>query len=470
MLFHSVQFLVLLGVTFALYWLLHRHRTLRLALLMAASLAFYSAWHPVPLLLFAWMAAVNAGYAWAWPRLPVYLRPGLVALVVTNHLGALALFKYANLFLSTLGWVGEKLGAWAPPAPWNILLPIGLSFVTFQAISYAVDVHRGLVKPVHGFFSQLLFLVFFPQVVAGPIVRASTLLERFEETPTLSVEAGSRGLYRIALGLTKKLLVADVLSVGLVDRVFGNPSAYSAAETAVAVLAYTFQIYFDFSAYSDIAIGVAALFGFTYPENFNKPYRATNLFEFWNRWHVSLSNWLRDYLYIPLGGNRGSKGMVLRNLFIVMVLGGLWHGADWRFALWGGIHGLFLMVWRLVWWARGKPQRVTLLRSAMGLVVTMLAVTLTRVIFRAPDLQVAGEVYARLFTFTGGLANVSTLVWVVLTGAVVSHYLPEPWLDRVATGFVWLPAPARAAVLVGLGLLIRQLASFESQPYIYSRF
>lgn len=469
MLFHSVQFLVLLGVTFALYWLVHRHRPLRLGVLLLASVAFYSAWHPAPLVLFGWMAAVNTGYAWAWPRTSADLRPGLLALAVTTHLGALALFKYADLMLATVGWAGAPLG-WSAPGPWGILLPVGLSFVTFQAISYVVDVHRGLISRPHSFFSQFLFLVFFPQVVAGPIVRASVLLERFDVEPSLGLDAGGRGLYRIALGLAKKLLVADVLSVGLVDRVFGNPGAYSGAETAVAIVAYTFQIYFDFSAYSDIAIGAAALFGFTYPENFDRPYRAKNLFEFWNRWHISLSTWLRDYLYIPLGGNRGSRTMVLRNLFIVMVLGGLWHGADWRFALWGGIHGLLLVAWRIVWWVRGKPERVTVLGTALGMTVTFVSVALTRVIFRATDLQIAGEVYARLFSFSGGLANVSGLVWLALGAAVVSHYLPKAWLERVGEGFVWLPAPARATVLVALGLLIRHMASFESQPYIYSRF
>lgn len=471
MLFHSVQFLLLLGLTFLAYWKVAKHRLARLLVLLGGSLLFYAAWDARPLLLFAWYAVVNHGFTLAWKRTASpRLQRLWVGVAVTNHLALLVFFKYADLLLSTWGWLGVKTGAWAMPAPLQLLLPVGLSFVAFQAISYVVDVHRGLVEPRHGFLEQLVYLLFFPQVVAGPIVRAPDLLERFEYEPWLTAHAGGRGLYRIAMGVTKKLLVADVLAVGLIDPVFAAPEKYTSAETLVATVAYTFYIYFDFSAYSDIAIGAAALFGFTLPENFNKPYRATNLFEFWNRWHVSFSTWLREYLYIPLGGNRVSKPKVLRNLMLVMVLGGLWHGADWRFALWGAIHGVLLVLWRLWWWQVGRPQAPSLWRLGAGFAVTFTAVVLTRIFFRATDVTNALAVFQQLLLFTGGLANVSTLVWVTLGAAVVSHYLPNDVWVRLGEVFSWMPPPVRAAALVALGLVIKAVATFDAQPYVYFQF
>lgn len=471
MLFHSVQFLALLAVTFAVYWKVAKSRVARLSVLLLASVIFYAAWDARPLLLFTWYAIVNTlftkGYArWPSPR----VRKALLTLTVVNHLALLGLYKYADLFIGTWGWLGEKTGAWAAPDLWHLLLPVGLSFISFQAISYAVDVYRGQVEPKHGLFEQLVYLLFFPQVVAGPIVRSDALLERFDMEPWLTVDAGGRGLYRIAMGVAKKLLVADVLAVGLVDPVFANPHNYTSAECAVATFAYTFQIYFDFSAYSDIAIGAAALFGFQLPENFNKPYRATSLLEFWNRWHLSFSTWLRDYFYIPIGGNRVSKPKLLRNLFLVMALGGLWHGADWRFLLWGAIHGVLLMAWRTWWWIAGKPKGKAYFRVVGGFLVTMFFVVFARVFFRASDMAHAMAMFDQLLKFTPGLANVSLLVWVMLSLAVASHYVPDGFWSRLGEWFVWMPAPVRAVVLIALGLLIKRVASIETQPYIYFQF
>jgi alginate O-acetyltransferase complex protein AlgI len=471
MLFHSVQFLALLAVTFAVYWKVAASRAARLSVLLIASVVFYAAWDVRPLALFGWYAVVNVAFTKGFARWPSpRVRRALLTLTVVHHLALLGVYKYADLLLGTWGWLGEATGAWAAPALWQLLLPVGLSFVSFQAISYAVDVARGEVPPTHGLLDQLVYLLFFPQVVAGPIVRSDALLERFDMEPWLTVEAGGRGLYRIAMGVAKKLLVADVLAVGLVDPVFATPGNYTSAECAVATFAYTFQLYFDFSAYSDIAIGAAALFGFQLPENFNKPYRATSLLEFWNRWHLSFSTWLRDYFYIPMGGNRGSRLQVLRNLFLVMALGGLWHGADWRFLWWGALHGVLLMAWRCWWWAVGKPAHPSLARRAGGFVVTLSCVVLARVLFRAQDMAHAHAMVEQLLRFTPGLANVSPVVWVMLTLAVASHYVPDGAWSRLGEWFVWLPAPARAAVLVALGLLIKRVAGLEAQPYVYFQF
>ncbi|MCI0670464.1 MAG: MBOAT family protein [Myxococcaceae bacterium] len=497
MLFHSVQFLAFLAATFGLYWSVARWRWARLSVLLVASIVFYAAWSPFPLLLFGAYAAVNtlAGRVLTRlarvPRAPLPpgvpqrevtvqppLPPGRVrarklvlAAAITLHLAGLCTFKYLDLFLRTgkqlLGWAGAAV---VPHESLGLLLPVGLSFVAFQAISYVVDVYRGQVDGTHSYPKQLLHVLFFPHLVAGPIVRANDLLERFDRTPQLSRDEGGRGLFRIALGVGKKLLVADVLSVGLVDRVFTDPSAFTSAECALAVVAYTLQLYFDFSAYSDIAIGAAALFGFPFPENFHKPYHARNLFEFWNRWHVSLSTWLRDYLYIPLGGNRTTKLKVLRNLMVVMMLGGLWHGADWRFALWGTIHGVLLCATRVWWWWRGKPKESGLVGTVLGIAATFTLVCLSRIVFRAPDVEHAGALVKQLALGTWGLANVQGLVWGALAVAVAGYTLPRAVFDGAQTVFARMPVPVRAVAVVAFGLLLRQVASFEVQPYIYFQF
>ncbi len=472
MYFHSLQFLGFLIIAFAAYWAVHKNKAARLGVLLIASLTFYAAWSPFPLLIFFWCGAVD----WLcirgmdrWSERPGIRKLLLIVSVVSN-LGVLSVFKYADLFYETSAKLLGLLGVAVRYEPLGLLLPIGLSFVVFQAISLTVDVYRRQVAPTHSFLEQMLFLLFFPQVVAGPIVRAKDLLERFDAVPRLDPDDGARGLYRIATGVVKKLVIADVIAAGIVDPVFADPSRYTSAECAVAALGYTLQLYFDFSAYSDIAIGAAALFGFPLPENFDKPYLAKNLFEFWNRWHISLSTWLRDYLYIPLGGNRVSRPRVLFNLMVVMVLGGLWHGADWRFALWGGIHGVALVVTRLWWWWRGKPKSSTWMATLRGWAVTFTIVVLTRIIFRASDVEVAWVMFEKLAEFTPGVANVSLMVWVAIAGAMALHAMPHKVWGWTCTAFVRMPVPVRAVALVAIGLAIRQVATAEVRPYIYFQF
>lgn len=472
MYFHSLQFLALLVATYGLYWLVYRHKAARLGVLLVASLFFYVAWSPWPLLIFLAIAASDhlciRGMV-RWRDRPRVRKLLMLTSVVVN-LGVLGTFKYADMLRRTAVWALEPLGIAVRTEPFNLLLPIGLSFVCFQALSYVVDVYRGEASGEHSFGEHLLYLLFFPQVVAGPIIRAADLLERFNQVPQVSAEAGARGLYRVAIGLVKKLAIADVLGTGLVDPVFSAPHEFTSAECLVAAVAYTFELYCDFSAYSDIAIGAAALFGFELPENFNSPYLARNLFEFWNRWHISLSTWLRDYLYIPLGGNRASRPRVLFNVMVVMVLGGLWHGADWRFALWGGVHGLMLVLTRLWWWWRGRAEDPGWLRVGLGMLGTFAVVVLTRIVFRAPNLELAGQMYLRLLEGSLGLANVTPLVWLMLAVAAVSHAVPERLYVGAAELFVRLPAPVRAVVLVGLGLGLRHLSAVEARPYVYFQF
>lgn len=472
MYFHSIRFLVFLGIAFALYWSVAKWRLPRLWVLLGTSAFFYGSFSPWMLAAVGWYALLNWGAAQILTRsTSAGLRKLVMVVTVTHHLGVLCTFKYGDLFRNTvtdlLRLLIPDLGA---PAPLGLLLPVGLSFITFAAIAGVVDVWREPASKQHSYLEHLISLLFFPVVVMGPILRPSQLLEKLEQAPTLTPEDGSAGLFRIARGIAKKLLLADVLAAGLVDRVYAHPADFTSAETLLATIAYSLQLYFDFSGYTDIAIGTGQLFGFKLPENFNKPYHARNLFEFWNRWHQTLSNWLRDYLYRPLGGSRVSRPRVLFNLMMVMMLGGLWHGAGWRFVLWGIIHGVLLCAVRLWWWWRGKPKEYSLLGATVGITLTFTAVVLSRIVFRAPDVTAANEIVQQLLRFTPGLANVQTVVWWALIGAVVAYVLPARLAIGAQATFGRLPVPVRAALIVGLGLGMRQIATFEVQPYIYFQF
>lgn len=471
--FSSVPYLVLLSVTLALFWLVAPRRWPRLGILFASSIVFYSAWKPGPLIVFFALGMVNFIAGQVMERLtdPRH-RKWLMIATVSVHLGTLIVFKYLMLLFTSMGSLAHALGStWEPPM-FKLLLPIGLSFVVFQAISFIVDVYWKKTSGKRSLLHHFVFLIFFPQLVAGPILRTSELMDPLDLTPKVTTEESMQALFRIAQGVAKKLLLADIVAATLVDPVFTNPHGYSALECVIAAIAYTLQIYFDFAGYSDIAIGSGALFGLKFPENFNKPYHATNLPEFWNRWHLTLSAFLRDYLYRPLGGNQGSKFETVRNTFLVMALGGLWHGADWRFLIWGSLHGVFMGLWRVWWWKVGKPKRseATFLRKLGGWTMMFLIVVFLRVFFRAENFGMALEYFGQLGTFTADLARVSTLAWASLAACIVFYALPEPVELKSATLFVRSPVLVRAVALIALGLVINQLSSIETAPYVYFQF
>src|SRR3972149_12100712 len=265
-----------------------------------------------------------------------------LAVTLVGNLGVLFVFKYYNFAMDSAADVFLWLGHDWPIPHHTLLLPVGISFYTFQSFSYTIDVYRGELQPTRSFLKFALFISFFPQLVAGPIVRASTFLPQLESEPRFDDRKAEAGLGRILFGLFRKVCIADVLGVTLVDPVFADPGAQSAGMLLLAMYGYAFQVYYDFSAYSDMAIGAAQMLGYELPENFNHPYLATSIGNFWRRWHLSLSTWLRDYLYFPLGGGRGTTWRTARNLAIVMLLGGLWHGASWGFVIWGALQGVLL--------------------------------------------------------------------------------------------------------------------------------
>jgi alginate O-acetyltransferase complex protein AlgI len=346
MLFNSPSFWVFFSLFFALYAAFNHRWQNRL--LLAASYVFYGWWDYrfVLLMLVSTVFDYFAGLLIAASAEHKIRRRWLIFSMVGN-LGLLCFFKYFNFFIASAQALLHTLGFQSDPWVLSIILPIGISFYTFQSMSYTIDVYRNEIKPTRRFLDFALAVSFFPHLVAGPIMRASMLLPQIERPRRMTWDGWCRGWVLIVIGLFKKVCIADVVS-GSADMVFAHPEQCSWPVLLFGLYCFALQIYADFSGYTDIARGVARLIDFELPENFNQPYFAANITDFWRRWHISLSTWLRDYLYIPLGGNRHGTWKTYRNLFLTMLLGGLWHGASWTFVVWGGLHGVYLAVHKLM--------------------------------------------------------------------------------------------------------------------------
>ena len=494
MLFNTAGFAVFFLAVWAGWLLLRRWPRVRLVGLLCASLYFYARWDWRYLFLLLGVTAVDWALGWQMERTSgPRARKGLVAVAVIVNLGVLGLWKYGDLVLDTLRPIAASL-PFAVPEPLHWVLPVGISFYTFQGLGYVVDVYRRK----HAAFSQpwkfALAKAFFPQLVAGPIVRPSDLVPQFDAPKPLDDARLGRGLALILGGLVKKA-AADFLAAGIVDRVFDLPEQYSTAETLAAIYGYGFQIYGDFSGYTDVAIGTALLLGFDLPTNFDHPYRSTSLREFWRRWHISLSSWLRDYLYLPLGGSRGGFWSTQRNLVLTMVLGGLWHGANWTFVAWGALHGAGLVVERVVGEVVGKlgaafgrntparpaaspPEQATAKASPSSLLgtvvrwfVTFHVVLALWVFFRADTFDAAVAVFAQLVRgWGGGAENVTPSLSAVLVVAVALHLLPARARRLVDDAFVRAPAPVQALAVIVAFELLQLLSTGSTQPFIYFQF
>jgi alginate O-acetyltransferase complex protein AlgI len=350
MLFNSLDYFVFLALAVAGFWALARHRVARLAFIVVASCLFYMAANPKYILLVLLSTVVDyvIGLRLGATEDERKRRVLLVCSLVFN-LGILAVFKYFDFWSSATASMASVLfGVEFSPFLLRWALPVGISFYTFQTMSYSIDVYRRTLEPKRSLLEFTAFVMFFPQLVAGPIVRASEFLPQLDGEPTLRREQVSRGLFLIGTGLVKKVAVADYLSANLVDRVFAQPELYTGTEVVIALYAFTMQIYCDFSGYTDMARGSALLMGFEIPENFDRPYQATNPAEFWRRWHMTLSRWLRDYLYFPLGGSRGGPVRAYFNLWLTMMLIGMWHGAAWTFVLYGFLQATVMVIHRFV--------------------------------------------------------------------------------------------------------------------------
>lgn len=474
MLFTNGNYFVFLAIVFFAYWLLATRKRVPVLFLLAASYYFYALWNPRFLGLVFFLSTIDflVALALGGNRRRI-VRKLLVAVSVITDVGVLFAFKYFNFFSTSLIELLTKFGvrtSWYSLG--TLILPLGLSFITFRSLSYVVDVYRGHLKPTGRYFDYLTFVAFFPTVIAGPIARAGELLPQFRARPVLTSEQGAQAIFLIMIGLVKKIAIADFLGNNLVDRVFDQPQLYSSLETLAAIYAFALQIYCDFSGYSDIAIGSALLLGFKLPVNFDSPYRARDLREFWRRWHITLSTWLFDYVYVSLGGLRKRRFNLYRNLVLTFLVGGLWHGAAWTFVIWGGLHGLGLSVnharTQLGKRRRSKPKN-TVWTRALGVFLTFHFVCLTWVVFRAPSLADAWQVLKRLGAMQFATGNLSIAILLVLVVAYLSHWSPKTIAERLARTWGWLPAPAQAAVILCLAFGLYYVAGAEAQ-FIYGNF
>ncbi|MBW2629216.1 MAG: MBOAT family protein [Deltaproteobacteria bacterium] len=359
MLFNSLDYILFLGIAVAGFWLLARHAQLRIIFVFVASCLFYMAWHPAYIVLILGSTLVDyiVGLRIHATDRPKARKRWLILSLVSN-LGLLALFKYFNFASqATADVLGLFFGIEIASPPFlDVLLPVGISFYTFQTLSYTIDIYRRKLEPTRNFFQFAFFVTYFPQLVAGPIVRASQLLPQLQRKITLRDEQVTQGLFLIASGMVKKVVIADYLSVNLVDRVFDQPELYSAAEVVIALYGFTMQIYCDFSGYTDVARGSAKLMGLELPENFDRPYQSASPAEFWRRWHITLSTWLRDYLYFPLGGSRVGPVRAYWNLWLTMFLIGIWHGASWTFVFYAILQSMAMVIHRFFYRRSGRTS------------------------------------------------------------------------------------------------------------------
>ncbi|MBK9534687.1 MAG: MBOAT family protein [Flavobacteriales bacterium] len=525
-------FAVVLMVFSAVY----KRPPIRNAWLFVASIFFY--WKTsglfVGLLLFAVIMDFFLGQ-WSASSPDRSRKRWLLATSVFTNLSLLGFFKYAHFVVDNINTLFHTsfqpvnfFAHWANMA-WDahfvenkILLPVGISFYTFQTMSYAIDIYRNDVKPVRNLLDFGFYVSFFPQLVAGPIVRASEFIPQLYEDFKLTRTQFGIAVFWILNGLIKKMLIGDYIAVNFIDRVFGDPMRHTGFENIMALYGYSLQVYADFSGYTDIAIGVALLMGFTLPMNFNSPYKARNVGEFWKRWHISLSTWLRDYLYVPMGGNRSGSlfswimlgvigaALVLLtgllwlpvvflslfalsivlvrispgaekfittnlNLMITMLIGGLWHGASWMFVIWGGLNGLGLVVYKQ--WKRISPWEGSKKWYAHLWMVfsTFSFITFTRIWFRGDSLETANKILFQIWNDLG-LAHIGDVLWgfrtvfLVMSLGLTVHWLPAAWKERYRMEFARLPLLAMALICVGTIFMLYQTVTAEMVPFIYFQF
>ena len=477
-LFPTTDFAIFFGIVFVVNWLVTPHTRAWKAFIVVASYVFYAWWDWRFVFLLAASTVINA----AGGRMIAHFaddrrRRTALVLTITADLGILSWFKYAGFFAASADNVLRRLGASGAPVPIpTVTLPIAISFFTFMAMSYVIDIYRGDLEPAT-FTDFAVYLSFFPHLLSGPIVRGHDLLPQIVDAehrdPRRLDFPRAAGL--ILGGLFKKVVVSSYVSTAIVTPVFDTPSAHSAPEILLAVYGYAVQIYCDFSGYTDIAIGCALLLGFRFPQNFDMPYSARSVQEFWRRWHMTLSSWLRDYLYVPLGGNRRGRRATYRNLMLTMLLGGLWHGAAWTFVAWGGIHGFALCVGHVRGErrrARGLPDRDPAPgRVLLQRVATFHVVCFGWIFFASPTLNGALTLCWRLVSTWGQAAPLFRLpVAAAVAGGLALQFAPAAWRSGLRTWFGRLHPAPQAVALASALLVTTTLGPAGVAPFIYYKF
>jgi alginate O-acetyltransferase complex protein AlgI len=489
MIFTTAAFWLFLLLILAGYSLVYRKQTLRNSYLFLVSMFFYYKAGGLFLLILIFVTVVDYTCGILLARSKSVAGKKLVVLLsLISNLGLLGYFKYTGFIVSTINEIfGTHFRVYDLLSSFSnsilgtsfdisyIILPVGISFFTFQSLSYIIDIYRGKMEPVRNIIDFGFYVSFFPHLVAGPIVRASIFMPQIYQDFRLSRHEFSHSLFMISKGLIKKVIISNFIAINLVDRVFDAPALYSGFENLMAIYGYGLQIYCDFSGYTDIAIGVALILGFRLPINFYSPYKAGSIKDFWKRWHISLSQWLRDYLYIPLGGNRKGKVRTYINVMITMLLGGLWHGASLKYIIWGGLHGTGLVVNRLWdssvkgYWKSGWVWR------AVAVFITFQFVNFCWIFFRAPDIESVSIMLKQIFeNFSPGsyltvLPAYISAFFLMAIGYTI-HFLPEKVKESYRGLFITIPVPAQIVVILAVAVLLFQMRSTSVVPFIYFRF
>jgi len=420
MLFNSLDFAIFLPIVFLLYWFVaQKNLKLQNALIVVASYVFYGwwDWRFLSLIIFSTVVDYTIGQKLRNEKQQSKRKVLLWTSIIVN-LGFLGFFKYYNFFLENFVDAFSLFGMQINANSLNIILPLGISFYTFQTLSYTIDVYRKKLEPTKDFMAFSAFVCFFPQLVAGPIERADNLLPQISKKRIFKESFFREAVVQICVGLFRKIVIADTLA-DYVDIIYGDITLYNSSTILLATFFYTFQIYFDFSGYSDIAIGTAKLFGIKFKQNFNLPYFSKSLTEFWRKWHMSLSFWLRDYLYISLGGNRKGIKITYRNLMITMLLGGLWHGSSWNFIIWGGIHGVVLSIEKLLN-SKIKSKIINNL-SFFGYPITFITVLFSWIFFRAENLESSIFAISKIFQFNLSFPIISNIN--IMTNSILMLFI-----------------------------------------------
>ncbi|OFX69207.1 MAG: alginate O-acetyltransferase [Bacteroidetes bacterium GWE2_29_8] len=467
--FNSGFFLFIFCVFLLFYTIIHKHKTLQICYIILFSFYFYyksSGIYFILLFLTASSDFLLANLIYKSTSLK-YKRLFLTLSLLIN-LSLLGYFKYTNFFIKIFNdFAINDVGTL------SIILPVGISFFIFQSLSYTIDIYRGKIIPVISYFDFLFFISFFPQLVAGPIVRASDFIPQIRKNIVIKDFEISRAIFLIISGLVKKAIISDYISINFVDRIFDNPLLYSGFENLMAVYAYALQIYCDFSGYSDMAIGIALLMGFNLSINFNSPYQSSSITEFWRRWHISLSTWLKDYLYISMGGNRKGKIRQYFNLLITMLLGGLWHGASWKFVIWGGIHGIVLIIEKI--FNRYIVFKQNIFTKTIGVIITFHIVCLCWIFFRASDYNTSLNVITQIaynfdYKIINDVLSGYKNVFILCLFGYFLHFIPEHYELKTIKLLNKTNTIVQAFILAIIIWIVIQVKSAEILPYIYFQF
>ena len=473
LLFNTGLFLILFAIFMVLYEGLRQRYTLKLAVTILFSLYFY--YKSSAECCFLLMGICLSDYLlgrWLGVVADDRKRRLIVTLNIVMNIGMLVYFKYFNLLAKT--WTEMRQGDFDA---FDIILPAGISFITFRSISYIIDVYRRDIEPEKNLLHYVFCLTFFPPLLAGPVVRAKDLLPQIRKQPVPDKAMISKGIFLIMTGLIKKVIVADFISDNFVNRVFDNPALYSGFENLMGCIGFTIQLYCDFSGYSDIAIGIALLMGFRFLDNFRAPFKAQNPSEFWRRWHISLSTWLRDYLYIPMGGSRRGKWRTYINNFLTMILGGLWHGAGWMYLLWGTYHGILLAGHKALKkvWCTPEFLKGTLALRVINTALTFCLIVIGFTIFRADSLATLEAIGSQVFgdfhlSVAPQFIESYFLIALAIFASLFLHFTPRNWTTGISTAYSATPIVMQGILLAIVLFFVIQARSSDIVPFIYLQY